>query len=189
MPCVCSGREGVFLESNLQYCGVLAWQGKRPMGRQNHRHGGGGRAIFSLAWNRWITAAWRIPASGSKNSSRSGPATQSTDRSWWVPAWAGTCRPPRPAGSTPAACSCWRLPSTCQGSKNIRRRTSRFPPPSCTAGTMQSCRSRTVFVGRASIGAALHLLDSEHRLEDQIETICALLRAFLGRQHPPQSQP
>jgi len=27
--------------------------------------------------------------------------------------------------------------------------------------------------------AALHLLDSEHRLEDQIEAICALLRGFL----------
>jgi pimeloyl-ACP methyl ester carboxylesterase len=27
--------------------------------------------------------------------------------------------------------------------------------------------------------ATLHLLDSEHRLEDQIETICVLLRAFL----------
>jgi pimeloyl-ACP methyl ester carboxylesterase len=27
--------------------------------------------------------------------------------------------------------------------------------------------------------AALHLLDSGHRLEDQIETICVLLRAFL----------
>jgi pimeloyl-ACP methyl ester carboxylesterase len=27
--------------------------------------------------------------------------------------------------------------------------------------------------------AALHLLDSGHRLEDQIETICLLLRAFL----------
>jgi pimeloyl-ACP methyl ester carboxylesterase len=28
--------------------------------------------------------------------------------------------------------------------------------------------------------AALHLLDSDHRLEDQIETICRLLRAFLS---------
>jgi pimeloyl-ACP methyl ester carboxylesterase len=27
--------------------------------------------------------------------------------------------------------------------------------------------------------AALHVLDSDHRLEDQIETICRLLRAFL----------
>jgi pimeloyl-ACP methyl ester carboxylesterase len=27
--------------------------------------------------------------------------------------------------------------------------------------------------------AALHVLDSDHRLEDQIETICLLLRAFL----------
>jgi predicted alpha/beta-hydrolase family hydrolase len=27
--------------------------------------------------------------------------------------------------------------------------------------------------------AALHVLDSDHRLEDQIETICVLLRAFL----------
>lgn len=27
--------------------------------------------------------------------------------------------------------------------------------------------------------AALHVLDSDHRLEDQIEVICALLRAFL----------
>jgi pimeloyl-ACP methyl ester carboxylesterase len=27
--------------------------------------------------------------------------------------------------------------------------------------------------------ATLHILDSEHRLEDQIETICGLLRAFL----------
>lgn len=29
--------------------------------------------------------------------------------------------------------------------------------------------------------AALHLLDSDHRLEDQIETICLLLREFLLR--------
>jgi pimeloyl-ACP methyl ester carboxylesterase len=29
--------------------------------------------------------------------------------------------------------------------------------------------------------AALHLLDSDHRLEDQIEAICQLLRAFLLR--------
>jgi pimeloyl-ACP methyl ester carboxylesterase len=29
-------------------------------------------------------------------------------------------------------------------------------------------------------GAALHLLDSDHRLEDQIDTICALLRKFLN---------
>ncbi len=29
--------------------------------------------------------------------------------------------------------------------------------------------------------AALHLLDSDHRLEDQIDSICALLRAFLGK--------
>jgi pimeloyl-ACP methyl ester carboxylesterase len=29
--------------------------------------------------------------------------------------------------------------------------------------------------------ATLHVLDSGHRLEDQIETICALLRWFLGR--------
>jgi len=28
--------------------------------------------------------------------------------------------------------------------------------------------------------AALHLLDSDHRLEDQIETVCRLLRAFIG---------
>jgi surfactin synthase thioesterase subunit len=28
--------------------------------------------------------------------------------------------------------------------------------------------------------AALHLLDSDHRLEDQIETICRLLREFLA---------
>jgi pimeloyl-ACP methyl ester carboxylesterase len=28
-------------------------------------------------------------------------------------------------------------------------------------------------------GAALHVLDSDHRLEDQIETICQLLRGFL----------
>jgi len=28
--------------------------------------------------------------------------------------------------------------------------------------------------------AALHVLDSDHRLEDQIETICRLLGAFLG---------
>jgi predicted alpha/beta-hydrolase family hydrolase len=28
--------------------------------------------------------------------------------------------------------------------------------------------------------ATLHILDSDHRLEDQIETICRLLRAFLG---------
>ena len=28
--------------------------------------------------------------------------------------------------------------------------------------------------------AALHVLDSDHRLEDQIEVICALLRDFLG---------
>ena len=28
--------------------------------------------------------------------------------------------------------------------------------------------------------AALHLLDSDHRLEDQIDTICLLLRAFLS---------
>lgn len=28
--------------------------------------------------------------------------------------------------------------------------------------------------------AALHILDSDHRLEDQIEMICLLLRAFLG---------
>jgi hypothetical protein len=27
--------------------------------------------------------------------------------------------------------------------------------------------------------AALHVLNSDHRLEDQIETICLLLRAFL----------
>jgi pimeloyl-ACP methyl ester carboxylesterase len=27
--------------------------------------------------------------------------------------------------------------------------------------------------------AALHILDSNHRLEDQIEAICSLLRAFL----------
>jgi pimeloyl-ACP methyl ester carboxylesterase len=27
--------------------------------------------------------------------------------------------------------------------------------------------------------ATLHILDSEHRLDDQIETICGLLRAFL----------
>jgi alpha/beta superfamily hydrolase len=27
--------------------------------------------------------------------------------------------------------------------------------------------------------AALHVLNSDHRLEDQIETICGLLRAFL----------
>jgi hypothetical protein len=27
--------------------------------------------------------------------------------------------------------------------------------------------------------AALHLLDSDHRLEDQIGAICGLLRAFL----------
>jgi surfactin synthase thioesterase subunit len=29
-------------------------------------------------------------------------------------------------------------------------------------------------------GAALHVLDSDHRLEDQIEAICTLLRAFLA---------
>lgn len=28
--------------------------------------------------------------------------------------------------------------------------------------------------------AALHILDSDHRLEDRIEAICALLRSFLG---------
>jgi pimeloyl-ACP methyl ester carboxylesterase len=28
--------------------------------------------------------------------------------------------------------------------------------------------------------AALHVLDSGHRLEDQIETVCRLLRAFIG---------
>jgi alpha/beta superfamily hydrolase len=28
--------------------------------------------------------------------------------------------------------------------------------------------------------AALHLLDSDHRLEDQIETVCRLLGAFIG---------
>jgi alpha/beta superfamily hydrolase len=28
--------------------------------------------------------------------------------------------------------------------------------------------------------AALHLLDSDHRLEDQIETVCRLLEAFIG---------
>jgi pimeloyl-ACP methyl ester carboxylesterase len=28
--------------------------------------------------------------------------------------------------------------------------------------------------------AALHLLDSDHRLEDQIETVCRLLQAFIG---------
>jgi hypothetical protein len=27
--------------------------------------------------------------------------------------------------------------------------------------------------------AALHVLDSDHRLEDRIEAICTLLRAFL----------
>jgi len=27
--------------------------------------------------------------------------------------------------------------------------------------------------------AALHLLDSDHRLEDHIETVCRLLRAFI----------
>jgi pimeloyl-ACP methyl ester carboxylesterase len=37
-------------------------------------------------------------------------------------------------------------------------------------------------------GAALHLLNSEHRLEDQIETICVLLRAFLATLHPAKSQ-
>ncbi len=30
-------------------------------------------------------------------------------------------------------------------------------------------------------GAALHLLDSDHRLEDQIDTICLLLRDFMHR--------
>jgi hypothetical protein len=29
--------------------------------------------------------------------------------------------------------------------------------------------------------ATLHVLDSGHRLEDQIEAICALLRSFLTR--------
>lgn len=29
-------------------------------------------------------------------------------------------------------------------------------------------------------GAALHVLDSDHRLEDQIDTICLLLRGFLS---------
>jgi alpha/beta superfamily hydrolase len=28
--------------------------------------------------------------------------------------------------------------------------------------------------------AALHVLDSDHRLEDQIETVCRLLAAFIG---------
>jgi len=44
---------------------------------------------------------------------------------------------------------------------------------------MTSCRSRTAFDGRAKHQAALHLLNSDHRLEDQIEAICLLLRAFL----------
>jgi hypothetical protein len=53
-------------------------------------------------------------------------------------------------------------------------------PPSCTAGTTTSCRSRTAFAGRASTRLTLHVLNSDHRLEDQIEAICTLLREFLG---------
>jgi pimeloyl-ACP methyl ester carboxylesterase len=32
-------------------------------------------------------------------------------------------------------------------------------------------------------GAALHILNSDHRLQDQIEPICLLLKAFLGELH------
>ncbi len=68
MPCVCSGREGAFLESNRQYCGVFAWQGKRPLGGQNHRDGGGGARPQFRGGIGGLPRAWTIPPSGSRNS-------------------------------------------------------------------------------------------------------------------------
>ena len=45
---------------------------------------------------------------------------------------------------------------------------------------MTSCRWKTVIRWAREHGATLHVLDSDHRLEDQIDAICVLLRNFLA---------
>ncbi len=56
--------------------------------------------------------------------------------------------------------------------------------PGCPAAIVHGWRDDIVPVENSirwarEHGAALHVLDSDHRLEDQIDVICRLLRAFL----------
>ena len=137
------------------------------------------RDLGTARSNRWIIAESMIPARGSRSSSRS-PRNYSRHRYWWARAW----------GATLSAAAAARLQP-----RGLFLLAPAFYMPGFEAYTPQDVACPTAIVHgwhddivpvENSIRWArehertLHVLNSDHRLEDRIEAICALLRGFLA---------
>ena len=78
-----------------------------------------------------------------------------------------------------AVCSCWRRPFTCQASKPYTPQDVAVPTAIVHGWHDDIVPVENSIRWAREHRAALHILNSEHRLEDQIAAICGLLRAFL----------
>ncbi len=180
----------IWLASSSGPRGLIAWfraclvdgglfprQGKRPMGQQDHRYGGRGARDWVTRSNRWIIAAWMIPVRGSRCSSP--PPLERPSRSyWWDRAWVATCRRPRLRWCGRAALFLLAPAFYMPGFEA-------YTPQdvACPTAIVHGWRDAIVPVENSIRWAREHgrrctCSNSDHRLEDRIPAICALLRIF-----------